>query len=87
MACKKPLNRALEDSRKREAFRCAKNMHSSRRVAILDAMKGPQGEGSLGKKKSKRRMESSANEEANTRARRKSNRSPAMSTVAAGIFR
>lgn len=53
----------------------------------MAAMKGSQSEGSLGKKKSKRRMESSANGESNTRARRKSNPCPVMPTVAAGNFR
>lgn len=87
VACKKPLNKALEDSRKREACKLCKNMPASRSMRLMAAMKGSQSEGSLGKKKSKRRMESSANGESNTRARRKSNPCPVMPTVAAGNFR
>lgn len=85
---KKPQNKSLEDSQKREAIKLCKNMSTHRGMRLMSAMmKGSQSEGSLGKKKSKRRMESSANEEVNTRARRKSNSSPVIPTVAAGNFR
>lgn len=87
MDCERPLNKALEDSQRREALRLCKSMPASRGARLVAAMKGSHSEGTLGKKKSKRRMESSIHGEANARARRKSNPSLAIPAVAAGIFR
>lgn len=86
VSCKKQLNKALEDSKKKEAVRyLSRNGPQSRRADLLAAVLGSHSEGSLNKRK---RMGSSPCQKTNSSSgRRKANNNSIVHPVAAGVFR
>ncbi|XP_057976274.1 ubiquitin carboxyl-terminal hydrolase 21-like isoform X2 [Malania oleifera] len=86
VSCKRTLNHALEDSKKKEAAKyMKKTMPTARSMQLMAAMMGSRSENSL-KKRSKRRMASPPNGEPSSSTRRKSCPNSMMNPVVAGIF-
>ncbi len=85
MSCKKRSNKAIEDSKKKEAVRyLTRSVPHSRRMKFISAMLGSQSEGSLNKGK---RMVSSPCKTGPSSTRRKTNNNSVMQPMTAAIFR
>lgn len=85
VSCKKRSNKAIEDSKKKEAVRyLTRSVPHSRRMKFISAMLGSQSEGSLNKGK---RMVSSPCKTGPSSTRRKTNNNSVMQPMTAAIFR
>ncbi|KAF8379074.1 hypothetical protein HHK36_028501 [Tetracentron sinense] len=87
--CKRQLNKALEDSKRTEAFRLMRSMPNSRSIKLMAVMMGSHSEGSLNRKKRRvgRLEDDSSDREANRpSAYRKLSPRSVNHAVAAGDF-